>query len=219
MALEQMFVLTLHSNMGQRNAINVFTYQLDQAINDPADAIEPLFNAFESVHFGAGGGNLNGTAFHTSISWTSLEAYNLFDLAAFGERLITEAGAHATSEAMPIANAYGFRSARKTREIRRGFKRFAGVPEDAGLGASGQIAAGFLTELELLAGALGATMFDTGPSGFTFSPVVIKRVPYVAPSGKDAYRFPETEAELSFFVADEWEANTLLTTQVGRKKV
>lgn len=91
--------------------------------------------------------------------------------------------------------AAGFNSDRTRSDIRRAQKRFVGVAE-GDVGEGGVFSSGAATNWQ----ALGDTMADinvvpSGVSAMTFTPYVFGREKYVAPSGKDAYRYYGTEAE------------------------
>lgn len=215
MALVDMYVLILKGMLGGQQHVNVFQYEKQEVAIDPGDAIEPLIDSFIDVFFGGLTGDLDSDLFTLGCSYTEIEAYNLADPTAFGTRSIAFSGLQSTSEGMPKFVAYGFFSNRRSRAIRRGMKRFAGVPEIAA--NAGVIAANFLADLEFLAANLGLTMTTPITAEFTFDPVVIKRVKYTTSEGKTAYRFPETDGELDFFLADDWTPYTELTSQNTRK--
>lgn len=86
--------------------------------------------------------------------------------------------------------AFGLKSNRVRTDIRRGFKRFAGVVDDA-TDAGGIIAPTFDALLTVLAAEMSAVL--TGASA-SYQPAVLSYEAYTTPSGKTAYRPRATEA-------------------------
>jgi len=122
------------------------------------------------------------------------------------------AGTHGTigtSQGMSPAMAYGFASDRSRSDVRRAQKRFVGVVEGT-IDSEGVISDGFLPVLQ----ELGDTMADVnlvpaGVGSVQFTPYVFGRLKYVAPSGKEAYKYYST-AELQ-------TAHSMLITQFTPK--
>lgn len=216
MGFAESFILTLKGNNADRTTINVFQYEVVEAFPSVEDVFPELLDAFENFFFDAQTGTLNSDLFHIAQKYTSLSVYSLADPSPFLERVIAYEGLHATSEQMPRFVAYSVRSAKKSRGIRRGFKRFAGVPEIAA--NAGELAGNFLADLNVTADLLGSTMSKAVAPTYTFVPVVIGRVQYITPGGTIAYRFPESASEYNAFIADDWEAVNELTTQNTRKR-
>jgi len=89
--------------------------------------------------------------------------------------------------------AFGFRTNRVRADIGRGYKRFAGLTEGV-MDAGGAVSSAFLAGMVVLAGLMSDTLSFTESSlTVTFTPVVVKKFRYTAPSGKPAYRYYTTD--------------------------
>lgn len=94
------------------------------------------------------------------------------------------------------ATAFGFRSSRTRLDIRRGFKRFAGVVDSA-IGNGGVIESADVARMNTLATAMSATAeYDDEGQTISFAPIIVSKEKYMPPdSTKYAYRYYATEAE------------------------
>lgn len=153
-----------------------------------------------------------------TASMTSLYTYNLFNPEDFNTQdygAVTYAGERG-GEPLPNSNAWGFRSNRTRRDIRRGFKRISPMAEPDVVG--NEPLPGLLPALIAFAGALGSDVSNTAEAGSPlFEPVVVKRIKEVDPiTGAISYRLPNSPGETQVSVADLW-GFTKVTTQVSRK--
>lgn len=101
-----------------------------------------------------------------------------------------------TGQYCPAYCSYALSFRRLRRDMPHGYKRFSGVPEASQY--NGQVLSGYLTLLRELGAALLAPIVRV-EAGTAFEYVIVKRVPYVAPSGKVAYRLPENDDELVYY--------------------
>jgi hypothetical protein len=115
--------------------------------------------------------------------------------------------------------AFGFKTNRVRADIGRGTKRFVGIPEDY-LGDGGILNVDGLAAGVALAGLMSEILLypDVGDT-ISFTPAVVKKIEYVTPSGKKAYKYRDTEVlqleNTAFPVA--WEAYTQARSQVSRQ--
>jgi len=119
--------------------------------------------------------------------------------------------------------AYGFRTNRVRTDIGRGYKRFAGVTEDA-VDAGGVIASAVTSSLGALAGFMSDVLsFTESGLTITFTPCVVKKQKYTTPAGNPAYRYiPVADGGESAQLDDiatgiTWEPYTQVRTQVSRQ--
>lgn len=119
--------------------------------------------------------------------------------------------------------AYGFRTNRVRTDIGRGYKRFAGVTEDA-VDAGGVIASAVTSSLGALAGFMSDVLSFTESSlTIAFTPCVVKKQQYTAPSGRKAYRYiPVADggeaAQLDLIATGLiWEPYTQVRSQTSRQ--
>lgn len=98
-----------------------------------------------------------------------------------------------SGDAMSPTAAFGFRSSRVKQSIRRGYKRFVGVPEGASEGG-GVMSSAAQTQMAQLATAMGATLNYTDEgNALSFAPCIAQKEEYTTPSGKTAYKYYATE--------------------------
>jgi len=120
-------------------------------------------------------------------------------------------------EAMFVA--YGIRSNRVRTDIGRGYKRFAGVNEShvSSLGVIDSTAIGLIEDLCVL--MADVITFTESALTQSYTPVIAKKFPYTAPSGRTAYRYNPTEATQMAALADgiTWEAYPTVRSQVSRQ--
>lgn len=116
---------------------------------------------------------------------------------------------------MPRFVSWGFKSERKRADIRAGFKRIGLISETD---TSGSVpAVGMLTALNDFAGLMSSSLpIDVLSGSFNAVPVIVKRIAYTTPSGKPAYRLPDSPTEYQFATADNWVFQSI-TTQNSRK--
>ena len=116
--------------------------------------------------------------------------------------------------------AYGMRTSRRRRDIRRGTKRFVGT-NDTDVQAGGVLSTDLIDNfLQPLADEMSATLtYTENGENLSFIPVVLGKDDYTAPSGKKAYRYYPTEAQQLLYVAEGfvWEVYDTVRTQVSRQ--
>jgi hypothetical protein len=152
---------------------------------------------------------------------TSIQAFNIYDPTDFYTTgTVGTVNGGQAGEVLPPFVAFGFRSTRTTRAVRRATKRFAGVTEGASLSGGG-IAAADLGRMDAVAAAMTADLeYDDSGSTLSYSPVVLGRLKYTVPSsGKDAYKyyFPESLQLEHIKTGIGWEKYTTQRSQVSRQ--
>lgn len=125
----------------------------------------------------------------------------------------------AGTAASPVL-AVGYKSSRPRSDIGRGYKRFPGI-EEGQMAAGGQIETAFLTgNVTACAAAMGDTLeYDDSGAVLTFTPCILKKEKYVAPSGKNAYRYfaTQTEQEANAAIGVTWTPYDTVRTQRSRQ--
>ena len=92
--------------------------------------------------------------------------------------------------------AYMILLTRENNRVRHG-RKYVYAPLETDVG--GNLASvGFLALLTTLAGVLDDTLIAGGVDNFR--PIIVGRIPYTTPGGKEAYRLPSSQAEMS----DKW---------------
>jgi hypothetical protein len=130
----------------------------------------------------------------SAFSFVSAYARNLYSVTDFYESPFPvnpqgEIGGECLSPLM----AFGFVSNRVRTDIRRGMKRFAGVPE-ASVGSGGTVTGAEYTAQAAWGDVLSDTLtYDDEGNTLTFVPAVLGLVEYTTPSGKKAYKPYATE--------------------------
>jgi len=217
MALSDFWVLVLKGTNGAVPTVNVFQYMCNEPFNATVEAAEELINAFILGVINSGDDDdLNGSLFTTGQAWTEIEAYNLDEPTAFETRSIAYTGS-LVAEQLPRYSCYGFATDRQRRDIKRGHKRFSGVPETHS--NAGLIPTAIFDRLVILGQKLATTIDDGEVGALTFSPAVVKRVPYVTSTGTNAYRFPEPGDPLAWFLPNEFVPYPNISSQVTRKRL
>lgn len=116
---------------------------------------------------------------------------------------------------MPNFVSWGFKSDRTRADIRAGFKRFGRVSETD---TSGDVpTAGMVGVLDDFALVLNTALdFTIGGVPVQSNQIIVKRIKYIAPSGKPAYRLPEGSDKFDYSPVN-WEFQRI-TTQNSRKR-
>lgn len=152
----------------------------------------------------------------SQIHHVSLKTYSLSTALPVDERNLDMFGANVGVEMLPIFNAINFSVKPTNRIVRAGSKRYAGVPETVQV--DGVITASvYLTAMETLRLALAGSISDDDV--IFFEPVIVKRVKYDVPDSspvRQAYRFPETDAELVTATIGGVTVNRKVSHQVSR---
>lgn len=114
-----------------------------------------------------------------------------------------------------ITDAYGLFSSRVRTDIKRGFKRIAGVPPSA-YAQNSELASGF----QIAVGVLGERMsLPLEGATVLYDPSVFQFEAYTTPSGKTAYKkYADPEVQAEHVAADvEWAIYDTIRTQVSRQ--
>lgn len=120
-----------------------------------------------------------------------------------------------TGDDMPKFVALEWKSPRTVANIRQGKKRF-GVTTEAVV-TNGVLDAAFVDDVALITDALSEVLTATVLGvGVNFTPIIVKRVPYVTEGGNTAYRLPEGLDPFNYSVATDW-AYDKVSTQNSRK--
>lgn len=156
------------------------------------------------------------------VSFNSVYAFDIYNDDDFFELAYPAevTGTRASPDPTPPFVSYGFRTNRITRAIRRSTKRFPGVVE-ADTGGAGAWTPAATAQLGALAGTMGEVLTFTPPEGATttFNPCTVSKEPYIAPSGRTAYRYYEDESAQEDNIAFPlvWEYYPSPRSQVSRQ--
>lgn len=115
--------------------------------------------------------------------------------------------------------AFGFRSNRVRTDIGRGYKRFAGVPENL-VDNLGIINSTLLSAMTILAGNMSDTLSHTfGSNVWNFVPCVVGKEKIVSPPDPVKYRYYATESEQASHLATgiTFEPYDTVRSQVSRQ--
>jgi len=122
-------------------------------------------------------------------------------------------------ETLPPFNAFGFKTSRVRTDIRRGYKRLAGVLE-AQVASGGLLTAGVVSGLTTFAATMAATLsYDDEGNTLSFNPVILGLEKYTTPAGNPAYRPYATEAGQLEHIAQgfTWQVYPQVRSQVSRQ--
>lgn len=197
---------------GANPAINVFTYSTTESAPTQAGA-EVLLAEFKDTMF-------------TAEQWQDCvnEATLVGDIEIIAPQvpavLVVDSESfpgNTVGQYLPLFNAAGFYAPRTRGDIRQGKKRI-GIISEANQ-TNGEWESSFTPFLSALAVQFGLTITQTVSSvSVDFVPVIVKRIPYTAPSGRTAYRLPEAGDALVMAAAPDWEYQPKVTTQNTRKR-
>lgn len=137
----------------------------------------------------------------SSVVFQQLTVINLYSVTDFYQApfVVPYTGAAAPPGLSP-ASAFGFRTNVVRRDVRRGTKRFTGVPE-AATQDGGVIESEEYTSLNAVGAAMGEVLvYGEGVSSISFSPVICGKQRYSPATGLpdpdgSAYRYYPTEVE------------------------
>lgn len=193
----------------QNRVLNTYFYRQQSPEGDAADVIAAFQDSILPELLGIQTNNVRTTRF---------ECFNLFNVTDFSNFAYAPSATDNTGlyvdQALPAHDAVTYRLVRTTREIRNGYKRFAGIPETAN--TSGNITdATYITALEALRIVLSEDI-QASPVVGTYSLVVVKRIKYVE-DGKTKYRLPITQAEAEYSEPSQVLVSLQVRTQNTRK--
>lgn len=212
--MQQQVINRFHYNSGGTPASVTLSFALVHAfgaipVGDPAAL--PTDSVLQAIRLAQG----------TILTHTEIEAKALYDVEDFYTRPFSPplAGLRSSETTMSPANALGFRSSRVRQDIRRGFKRFAGITEEM-VQAGGDLASGGETAATLIATRMADILeYDDEGNTLTFTPVILKFQEYTTPSGRKAYKKYATlaaqEAQMASGIL--WEYYDSQRTQVSRQ--
>jgi hypothetical protein len=207
---DDIFQLTLTGSYQDKTINNVFFYgQLNPNASPTVSSSLALISGFvEDVL-----PSLNA-CLSDELTWTNIEAFNLFDFADFASdaSFSNNAGLFNGTPVAPFM-AYEYRANRARRDVRNGYKRFAGVCEEILDGTF--IAPAYFGTFNTAGVALTNTVTYSGAVGTpSFQGCIVKRI-RVDTAGVISYRLPVSQAEATVYVA-EWSI-VRVTTQSSRK--
>lgn len=139
---------------------------------------------------------------------------NVFDPSAYVDRVYssTQYPGARTAVSTPPFIAVGYKAQRDRLDVRNGYKRipFPGsdVIEEESYAPTASVA------LETLRSALSATLVSV--NGNQYTPIVVKRIKYTTPGGEIAYKLPENQAQMIYFLST-YALQPYVTTQNTRK--
>jgi hypothetical protein len=217
MAQGDIYQVVLNSTFMAQQMRNVFHFYQTFVMTD-YEAAENLAVAVTQKLFPAANAGLRSTFIVSAVSYNGLDITNLYNDDIFINYTTgyPYVGGQGIQEAMPPFVAYELRSNRLRGDIRRGFKRFSGLPENYGQG--GALDSGVRT---LIQAQLGDPFADKWTAQATpddeWHLVVVKRIEYTTDKGNRAYRLPANQMEGDFFRPTEWDVQPRVTTQNSRK--
>ena len=155
-------------------------------------------------------------AMSNSFNLNSIEAQSLSDPLDFHARQPANvSGQASTGDNLSPFIAAGIRFNRTRTDMHHGWVRFSGFREGY---IAGTTTTGILSDmLDAVAAALTSFMLSPTlpPGGFYHS--VVRRVKYITPSGKVAYRLPQDASEYVAYIPTTYLSTHILTTQNSRK--
>lgn len=155
------------------------------------------------------------------VTYTSVLTINMYDPIDFYSTPLNSGtvGFQAGEASSPVL-AYGFRTSRTRRDVRRGNRRLVGVSE-ADVGPGGVIDGDQAALMDVAADFFGRTLtYNDEGNTLSFSPVVLKSLRVEDPdTGKIRYQQYPTEAEQAQNVMRSilWEPQGTVRTQVSRQ--
>lgn len=157
---------------------------------------------------------------HTATAFEEVQVKDVYGTTDFFTLpFVPKPAGQVTGEGASPLLAIGFKTNRVRSDIGRGTKRFGGVSEFT-MAEGGEILAASIAGLTSLADAMSETLeYIDGGNTLTFIPCVVSKQKYVAPSGRDAYRYYPTFAEQDDHIASGvvWSLYTQIRSQVSRQ--
>lgn len=157
----------------------------------------------------------------TGVAFTACVAKAVYDVEDFYELPYVPAiQGNTTGEAMAPFVALGFRSNRTRTDIRRGTKRFVGMPESQ-VGDEGKLTSGAATHVADIAALMSdALTYNDEGNDLTFTPIVVSKQPYTPEgSSQTAYRYYPTLSEQMEHIAQSvlWQPYAEVRSQTSRQ--
>lgn len=157
----------------------------------------------------------------SDVNFVSISAKNLYSVTDFYQTPFTvPLAGGAGAEGLPPTNATGFRTNRTRLDIRRGFKRLAGVPE--AVQTNGVFTPAHLLVLDDVAGIMSDVLeYDDEGNTLVYTPCILKRDKQAHPTipGSFVYPyFPTESAQLdNAMTSIIWEPYSTVRTQTSRQ--
>lgn len=154
------------------------------------------------------------------FKWVSAYARNLYSVTDFYELpYATRPQGGAAGQVSSPFLAYGLKASRVRTDIRRGFKRLAGVTEDD-MQQGGSVDSDEIARLQTLCDRLSAALtYDDEGNTLTYTLAVLGLEEYTTSSGRRAYRPYATEAAQLNHVAQgmDWAPEPYVRSQTSRQ--
>jgi hypothetical protein len=185
MALNDIYQIVLTQLYQSEPIQNTFYYRALFGVKTAEAVVTGFWDRFDTAY-----ANLQTD----QISNYLARCINLGDLSDFHEMSLTGAGANTGEDTMPLHDCINFTKRVNTRAVKPGSVRVSGIPTlyTTEGRVIGDTFIGFVNAFRSL---LDDKIVVT--SGVEeYQPIVVKRVPYVTPSGRDAHRLPESTGEL-----------------------
>lgn len=223
-----LYEFTLEQTLGNQQMINRFNYQSNAVPGGALGALQ-LMIAMGAIAPEGGEAFGEDTTLgklrplqSTDTLYVQCIARNLYSVTDFYTYAFppNTFGENGGGQSLSPTQAVGLTSDRTRSDIRRAQKRFGGVTE-ADVNAAGVLTSGAQTTWQ----QLGDTMGDIAASGvggdaMLFTPYTFGREKYVVTeSGKDAYKYYDTEAEQLDHIAriNVFNVKTTVRTQTSRQ--
>lgn len=220
-----LYEITLTGRYLEQTTINRWTYEMTgtPAVVSGSFGLVSAFGAIDSAGVYPSATVLSSIRQLVNEAWTAtgIQAFNIYnDSDFYSTGFVGTVNGDRSAEPMPPFNAFGFRSNRTTRAIRRATKRFAGVNEDDVTNGN-SFGAGASTNLDVLGVAMSDSLVYTDEGNdLTYAPCVLAKEKYTVPeSGNEAYRYYATEVEQLDHIMRSiiWEKYTNVRSQNSRQ--
>lgn len=168
--------------------------------------------------------NLLSVPISSSVTFVDILVKAIYDPADFyASPFVEPLIGKIDGDGLPAFNAFGFRTNRVRRDIRRATKRIVGVPE--GNQAGGVVGAGTLTQLDTIAAEMSRTLtYNDEGNTLTFVPTIVHKQRYNPDTGLPAddgraYRYYPTPEEQAPWLAQgfEWSPYPDVRSQSSRQ--
>jgi len=202
--------VTLKGTFDLQTILNVFFYR---CLDFPTPGyLTGILTEFQSVVLPAIAG-----LYFNDFALNSLQALNIFTGDVLEDNTLVPATGSRGANAAPTPPfvAGMILLVRENNRVRHGRKFFI-CPSENDLGQNAFLAA-WTTLLQAAANTMDQNLFPGGTD--EFAPVIVGRVKYVTPQGKNAYRLPESQVEMddNWSVVSDARAIDRPTTMNSRK--
>jgi len=194
-----------HQSLNNQEMLNVYFFA-----NDDGDGTaEDVRSAYDIVLMDVIKDMQSEDLMHTLT-----EVLALFDEADF-DLFATGTPGTVANESLPNTDAINFTLKPASRSVRPGSKRIAGIPE----GATSNNVVNEETYLPLVEDAriaLEGNIINGDGLAVEYRPVIVKRIPYTAPSGNPAYRLPVSGSEANVVAVQAVLTKLVMSHQTSR---